>query len=58
MEERILAMPESIGKVSKGAGGARHIHLADHYVLWWRHHAREQEVEFLAIGHHDDFFKK
>lgn len=58
MEERILAFPTSIGKVSKAAEGARHIHFADHYVVWWKHFSAAREVEFRAIGHHDDFFKK
>lgn len=55
-EKRVLALPESIGKVAKAPPGARNCHLFNHYVIWWRVFRQSREVEFLAIGHHDLFF--
>jgi mRNA-degrading endonuclease YafQ of YafQ-DinJ toxin-antitoxin module len=58
LEERILRTPESVGKWAKDPPGARNVHVAGHWVLWWRFHRATNEVEFLDIGHHDDFFRR
>ncbi len=58
METRVLALPQAVGKPSKSADGARHVHFADHYVLFYKHHRSASEVEFLNLGHHDKFFRR
>jgi hypothetical protein len=58
MEDRILRMPLLIGKRSKDPPDSRHVKVAEHYTLWWRYHQATNEVEFLDIGHHDDFFRR
>jgi hypothetical protein len=56
MEKRILQIPESVGRVSVDPPGTRHVHVGSHGVIWWRVFPREEEVEFIDIGHWDDFF--
>jgi len=56
VEERILKFPLSTGKVSVFPKDARHTHVGGHWVIWWRVFQIEKEVEFIQIGHHNDFF--
>lgn len=58
MEARILRTPLLIGKRSKEPPDTRHVKVAEHYTLWWRYQPATNEVEFIDIGHHDDFFRR
>ncbi|MEM4730103.1 MAG: hypothetical protein QXH42_10155 [Thermoplasmata archaeon] len=56
MEERILRMPLSVGKWGVDPPNVRHVKVANHWVIFWRVHQGTREVEFIQIGHHDEFF--
>lgn len=51
----VLEYPTTIGKRSVHPSDTRHIHVKDHWVLFWS--VKGKEVTLLDRGHHDEFFK-
>lgn len=57
-EKKIAAVqvyPMTLGQRSVNPPNTRHVHVKNHWVLFWS--VEGNEVTLLDCGHHDEFFK-
>lgn len=52
----VCKFPLGMGKRSKIPTDTRHIHVKNHWVLFWR--VKGNTTWLLDCGHHDDFFRR
>ena len=52
----VCKSPLGVGKRSKIPMNTRHVHVKNHWVLFWR--VEGHTIFLLDCGHHDEFFRR